>query len=250
MCHREPLTLTRRPPDPHKPPQIPTHPSHPRPKLKDLVTCTADCNTVYNPDDARPMHFFPKPACRRWFHRDCLEHTESHDAHGSVDTHAFNLLRSDPDSDDPFPLPLPSSRGKGNGTGAPWTLPAKLREAAAQQMLEGVPPYGLVGNAQPVAAARPATSARPGPRSTSGWSAWTAPTSRACSRTAGARRRPLGVRGLTAAARAPSFISWRFLVRCVEVPFDATYLCDSREGPFLVEFYLTISCMKSSYGGR
>ena len=127
---------------------------------------------------------------------------------------------------------------------------AKLREAAAQQMLEGVPPYGLVGNAQPVAAARPATSARPGPRSTSGWSAWTAPTSRACSRTAGARRRPLGVRGLTAVARAPSFISWRFLVRCVEVPFDATYLCDSREGPFLVEFYLTISCMKSSYGGR
>ncbi|ETW75595.1 hypothetical protein HETIRDRAFT_423250 [Heterobasidion irregulare TC 32-1] len=105
------------------------------------------------------MHFCPKPACRQWFPCDCLEHAESHDAHDSVDTHAFNLLRSDPDSDDPFPLPPPSSRGKGNGTGAPWTLPAlpaKLHEAAAQQMLEGVPPYGLVGNAQPVASARPA----------------------------------------------------------------------------------------------
>ncbi|ETW84952.1 hypothetical protein HETIRDRAFT_458388 [Heterobasidion irregulare TC 32-1] len=145
--------------------------TRPRPKLKDLVTCTADCNTVYNLDDARPMHFCPKPACRRWFPRDCLKHAESHDAHDSVDMHAFNLLRSDPDSDDPFHLPPPSSRGKGNGTGAPWTLPAlpaKLHEAAAQQMLEGVPPYGLVGNAQPVAAARPATPARPGPRSTSG----------------------------------------------------------------------------------
>ncbi|ETW82352.1 hypothetical protein HETIRDRAFT_473649 [Heterobasidion irregulare TC 32-1] len=141
------------------------------------------------------MHFCPKPACRQWFPCDCLEHAELHDAHHSVDTHAFNLLRSDPDSDDPFPLPPPSSRGKGNGTGAPWTLPAlsaKLHEAATQQMLEGVPPYGLIGNAQPIAAARPATPARLGPRSTSEWSAWTAPTSRACPEAVGGARSDCG----------------------------------------------------------
>ena len=159
------------PPLPHRPNTRKSHTPPRQPKLKDLVACTPACNTVYNPDDARPMHFCPKPACRRWFHRDCLEHTASHSVHVSVESHAFNLLRSDPDSDAPFPLPPPPPpphassppRGRESGKRAhaspppPWTLPAlpaMLREAAAQQMLKGVPPYGLVGNAQPIAAAR------------------------------------------------------------------------------------------------
>ena len=167
-----PRPLPTLPPLPHQPNNPRKSHTPPRqPKLKDLVSCTPACNTVYNPDDARPMHFCPKPACRRWFHRDCLEHTASHSVHVSVESHAFNLLRSDPDSDAPFPLPPPPPpphassppRGRESGKRAhtppppPWTLPAlpaKLREAAAQQMLKGVPPYGLVGNAQPIAAAR------------------------------------------------------------------------------------------------
>jgi hypothetical protein len=101
------------------------------------------------------MHFCPRPACRRSYHRRCLVKSRNRDK--DVDTRDLRLLAASPDTDEIFDLA--SLSDDGSATPPPIdellsTLPVDLVDLARQAIIKGVDSGGVVGNVKPVIKAR------------------------------------------------------------------------------------------------
>ncbi|KAA1471974.1 hypothetical protein DENSPDRAFT_149365 [Dentipellis sp. KUC8613] len=135
------------------------------PSRSPSTTCVSTCEELYNPDGDSPMHFCPRPSCRRWYHRICL-FTSNRATWTSAAEHADRLLRSSPDSNDDFSLFEPSkpavarmttsrrTKGKGKEVSLPLDdIPPPLRRCASEPIVRGGK-YGVVGNVSAVVQAR------------------------------------------------------------------------------------------------
>lgn len=109
------------------------------------------------------MHFCPRPACRKSYHRSCLANDKFRDK--DKDTRSLRLLTSSPDTDEVFSLSsLVSGRPRKRRPGIPdpspspstilEALPPDLVKVAQQPIVKGIHYGGVVGNVKAVITAR------------------------------------------------------------------------------------------------
>lgn len=108
------------------------------------------------------MHFCPRPACRRSYHRQCLANNNKY-RDRDLETRDLRLLASSPDTDEVFDLFTLFSRSpEYDGTGhqpiSPSGLllrfPSDLVLIAKQPIVKGVNSGGVVGNVRTIVNAR------------------------------------------------------------------------------------------------
>ncbi|KAI0059943.1 hypothetical protein BV25DRAFT_1918075 [Artomyces pyxidatus] len=135
-------------------------------------TSTCICGQPYNPDKAYPLHFCPRPKCRKWYHRLCLIKEASIDdvpregsrrKHDTTAHHRYKLLCSSPDHQQTLDLKNLTSGPRGPtqkkvqfniNLATLENVPTSLKKIAQQQIMKGGATYGVVGNVKDVVDAR------------------------------------------------------------------------------------------------
>lgn len=128
-----------------------------------MSTCT--CNDPYNPDDTDPMHFCPRPSCRRSYHALCLFASGSWEKSSGPSDRDLRLLATSPDTDEVVdlsalsaPKPREKKRGRPSKARPPpvdlSSLPGPLVKVAQLPITRGGHGGSIAGNVATVVKAR------------------------------------------------------------------------------------------------